>query len=461
MRTAAARGWTLHPYQEVARDYLRQRDRAALFLDMGLGKTAATLSALEPRHLPALVVAPKRVAENVWPTETKLWRPDLRVAVAAGGPAGRAKAIASNADIVALGRDNLAAELRHVRERGFRTVILDELSSFKNRAAKRWKAANLLINRDPHSTVAHVWGLTGTPSPNGLLDLWGQIALLDNGERLGKNITTYRSRYFFPGRQLPSGVIIEWNLREGAEAKIHAKLEDIALSMETDGRIELPAVTENRVDVELPPAARRIYKSLKDNMLVDLRDLLGGEVHTAKNAAILSSKLSQVSAGFLYPDTDEFGVKPDGYQTIHDEKLTALSGIVEEAQGSPILVFYRFQAERDMLRKRFKQARTIDEPGVIDEWNAGKVPLLLAHPASAGHGLNLQYGGHTVVWTSLDWDLELWEQGNKRVARQGQTHPVVIHLLMGRNTVDHIIRASLDDKAFTQNALLRHLESPL
>lgn len=438
----------LHDYQLHAVAYLRERKRAALFLDMGLGKTASTLSALEPRHLPVLVIAPKRVTEDVWPEEVSIWRPDLSISVASGTPARRRAALDSGSDIVALGRDNLK-DLTPEDSARFKTVVLDELSSFKGRGV-RFKLMKRFI------TQRHfVWGLTGTPSPNGLLDLWPQVFLLDQGARLGANITAYRNRYFIPGRQLSTGVITEWIIRPGAEARIHALLEDLCLSMSTEGRVKLPPVTVNRYAVPLTPRLMDIYNEMKRNLIANL-DVIGGEIHSAANAAILTSKLQQITAGFMYHD--EADLRGGTWDTIHTMKVDAVADIVEASLGSPVLVFYRFKAERDALRKRFPQARVATERGVTREWNEGKVEVLLAHPASAGHGLNLQHGGHTVVWTTPTWSLEEDQQANKRVARQGQKHPVVIHYLVSPGTVDTAVLARLRDKTSVQKALLDHLE---
>lgn len=446
----------LHAYQEVAVAFLRERGRAGLFLDMGLGKTAVCLRALEPRHLPVLVVAPKRVAEEVWHVEVDKWRPDLKVAVAAGSPAQRATMLRSDADIIVISRDNIADAVPVAKR--FRTFILDELSSFKTKKSNRWKAANKVQNG--MGPEPYVWGLTGTPSPNGLLDLWGQMALLDRGQRLGTTLTGYRARYFYAGRRLPTGVVTEWKLRPEAEAAIHAKLEDICLSMTTEGRLpDLPPTTYNRVKVPLPPRVKQLYKELKANYLVDLTDLgLLDVVHTASSAGVLSSKLSQMTAGFLYPDD-----RPEGdtsYSPVHQEKVRALIEIIE-GTGSPVLVFYRFAAELDMLKAAIPSAHVMSEPGILQRWNEGEVPVLLAHPASAGHGLNLQFGGHTIVWTSLPRSLEEWEQSNKRLSRQGQKHPVVIHTLEAPRTIDPLIWDSLMDKKELQDALMEHLQSPL
>jgi SNF2 family DNA or RNA helicase len=435
----------LHDYQLVARDFLRGQDRAALFLDMGLGKTAVSLAAIEPRHLPALVVAPKRVAENVWPVELGKWRPDLTMAVAAGSPTARANALASAADLVVIGRDNL----RDVQRTDFQTVILDESSSYKSVSAARTKAARKLA-----SPARHVWELTGTPTPNGYMDLFSQIRILDGGERLGTNITGFRNRYFRPGRQIANGTIVTWELREFSEHHIRALIEDICLYMESAGRIELPGFTVNPVAVELPAPARKAYNDMSRTMVADL-EMLGGDIHSATNAAVLTDKLSQITAGFLYRD-DHLG-----YHPLHLEKIRALEEIVESAQGSGVLVFYKYVAERDMLKQAVTYARTIEEPGVIAAWNRGEVPVLLAHPASAGHGLNLQDGGHTIVWTGPTWNLEHWEQGNARLHRQGQKHPVVSHVLLANRSIDHLIRAAVDDKADVQAELLDYLKSPI
>jgi SNF2 family DNA or RNA helicase len=449
----------LHDYQIVARDFLRGRNRGALFLDMGLGKTAATLSALTPEHLPALVVAPKRVAELVWPHEKELWRPDLTLSLAKGEASRRRKALAANADLVVIGRDNFRDVEKVSPARPFNTLILDELSGFKSRQSIRWKTARRIIN-NKQTPVKHVWGLTGTPTPNGLMDLWSQIALLDNGSRLGKNITAYRSRYFYPGRQLPNGVISEWIPRPEAEDRIHSLLADLCLSMETEGRIELPPVTFNTVRIPLPPSVTSVYKELKRDLVTDLRDIFGGEIHTAGNAAILSSKLSQVTAGFLY--VDDADIRGSKYTRLHTEKVKAVEEIIEGTGGSPVLVLYRFRAELELLKEGLgERAHTIDSPHVVDRWNRGEIPVLLAHPASVGHGLNLQHGGHTAVWTSLPWSLEEWEQANKRLARQGQKHPVVVHTISATGTLDDFIATRLKSKARVQDNLLDYLESPI
>ena len=441
----------LHDYQKVAVEHLQRNPRAGLFLDMGLGKTAATLRSLRPEDLPVLVVAPKRVATDVWPLETQVWRPDLTLSRATEGPAQRQQALRADTDIVVIGRDVIADAVPLAKR--FKTFVLDELSSFKSNTAGRSRAALKIANVTPK-----VVGLTGTPSPNGLLDLWHQMKILDGGARLGKNKGGYQSRYFTPGWQLPNGVVTSWDIRPGADKRIHALIDDICLSMSSDGRIELPPLTLNKVSVPLVGPAKTLYKEFQKTLVADM-EVLGGEVHTAGSAAILSSKLSQVTAGFMY--VDDADLRDGQYDVVHRAKIDALIEILD-GTGNPVLVFYRYKAEKEMIMAALKgRAHTIDEKDSIVRWNRGELPVLLAHPASAGHGLNLQHGGSTIVWTSLTWSLEEWEQGNKRLHRQGQKDPVIIHTLVSPGTVDEAIVARLTEKKTVQQALMDHLESPL
>lgn len=449
----------LHDYQEVAIHHLLGPGRGkGLFLDMGLGKTAVVLSALTSEHLPALVVAPKRVAEETWPTERTKWRPDLRLSLAAGPPAKRREALEAKADVYVIGRDNLGDLDGHPLLGKVKTLVLDELSSFKNPGSGRFKSLRRVVTKN--KTIQHIWGLTGTPSPNGLLGLWPQMYLLDQGKSLGTTLGGFRSRYFTPGWQLPSGVVTEWHLRPGADARIHGLIESTCLSMGTDGRLpDLPPTTYQDFEVSLPAPAVRIYDDMKNDLVADL-DLLGGEIHSAANAATLSGKLSQITSGALY--VDDADLRGGIYKEIHSEKLAAVLEIIE-GTGSPVLLFYRFRHEEERLKKHLTRAgirvRSVKEQGVVPAWNRGEVQVLLAHPASAGHGLNLQHGGHTIIWCSLDWDLEFWKQGNKRLARQGQTSPVIIHSVMARRTIDYAIQKRLEGKASVEDALLGHLES--
>lgn len=442
---------TLRAYQDIAVSHLERNPKAGLFLDMGLGKTATVLRSLKSDQLPALVIAPKRVAENVWEVEAEIWRPDLQMTVASGSASQRKIALSSSADVVVIGRDNIRDVLPYASK--FKTVVIDEMSGFKNQGSVRWKTARKIV-----ATATYVYGLTGTPVPNGLLDLWAQMYLLDGGQRLGKNMGLYRARYFTPGRQLANGVITEWHLRPEAAEKIYDLIGDICLSMDSEGRIELPPVTYNPVTVPLDSATRKVYKDMKDTLVADMQ-VLGGEVHTAANAAVLSSKLRQICSGFLF--VDEADLRDAKYDLIHHEKIRAIGEILEST-GSPVLIFYQFLPERDMIRAAFpKLVHLIDEKDIIAKWNRGEIPVLLVHPQSVGHGLNLQHGGHTVIWSSLTWSSEDWEQGNKRLFRSGQEHPVVIHMLISPNTVDEAMRARVLDKVSVHDALMAHLQSPL
>lgn len=442
----------LHTYQREAVEFISRPGGSALFLDMGLGKTAICLSALTEDMLPVLVTAPKRVAENVWPEERDLWRPDLTIAVAAGRPADRKRALESGADIVVIGRDNLADAVPY---RGrFRTFILDELSGFKSPKSGRFKDAKKITS---DVGVTRVWGLTGTPEPNGEMDLWAQMYILDGGEALGKSITGFRNRYFQPGQQLPSGTITSWDIREGARENILKRMEPLGLSMSTEGRVDLPPVTYNTISFPLPADARKIYQTMKRDMVLGLELL--GEIHSAGTAAILSQRLEQIATGFLYADDQD--LRDGAFSPIHSEKSKLVQEIVE-GTGSPVLVAYRFKAELRRLKGSLgKLAHTLDEPDAVARWNRGELPVLLVHPASAGHGLNLQRGGHTMVWATVPWSLEEYQQTNKRLARQGQKHPVIIHHLVAQHTVDEAKLQRLEEKKTVQQALLDHLESPL
>lgn len=403
-----------------------------------------------------LVSAPKRVAQEVWPAEAALWRSDLTIEVVVGPPARRKQILDnSTADILVMGRDLFHETTPYARR--YQTLVIDELSGYKSKTSERWKTANRLLK-----TIPRMWGLTGTPSPNGLLDLWGQIALMDGGARLGKTLGGYRDRYFTPqklvwnariGRQIP----VDYRPNPGADTRIYQLISDICLSMQTDGRIKLPDFTVNRVVVPLHPSARKPYADMERDFVANLELL--GSVHSAANAAVLTSRLSQLTAGFLYNDDQ---VNDPGYSWIHDAKIDALAEIVEATDG-PLLVFYRYRAELQRILKKFPQAVDVKrERDVQNRWNAGEIPLLLAHPASAGHGLNLQKGpGRTMVWTTLPTSLEEWDQANKRLHRQGQKNAVVAHVLHTPGTVDVVDWSRLVQKKSVQDALMDYLEAPL
>lgn len=377
------------------------------------------------------------------------WRPELNTRLARGKDAQETLEDRS-ADIVVIPRDQLD-KIKEKHARRFRTFIIDELSGFKNNKSKRFKLARR-ITRD----MPYVWGLTGTPAPQGLLDLWPQMFIIDRGECLGTTLGSYRSRYFTPGPQLPNGVITGWNLRPGAATRIHERLRPRALSMGTEGRVALPPVTENDIKVSLPPRVKAQYERLRNDLVLDA---MADGVFTAQNAASLSNRLRQLASGFLYPDADEVPDRQDDdYTLFHTAKLDALEELVESAQGTPILTAYAFRAELHQLQRRFPQARLLRGDQDVRDWNAGRLPMLIVHPASAGHGLNLQQGGHTMAWYGLPWSLEEYQQTNKRLARSGQQHPVVIHHIMTQGTVDLSVRRALAGKDSVQSALLAHLD---
>lgn len=437
----------LHSYQRRAADFARQQDRSALLMEMGLGKTATTLTAMEQRHVPMLVVAPKRVVETVWHTEAKLWRPGLNVVRATGTPTQRKTALAdTTAHVVVISRDNMSDAIPYMGR--FNSLVLDELSSFKNPSTKRFKAAKTLAGDIPV-----VWGLTGTPAPNGLMDLWAQVYLLDGGARLGKTLIAYRNRYFYAADRLPNGIVTKWVARQGSFEAITSKLSDITLAMRAQDYLDLPPVTHNLVQVPMPADAMRLYRQMLETMVAQLDD----EPVTAANGAARVGKLAQITAGFMYLQ-DELGQRiPGAVSRLHSAKVDAVEEIVE-GTGSPVLVYYWFQEELAMLKERFPQAATIDDKDVVNRWNAGEVPLLLAHPASAGHGLNLQKGpGHTIVWTTCTWAAEVWAQANARLARQGQGAPVVVHVLQGAGTNDDVIYDVVTGKVTLEQGVLKIL----
>lgn len=427
----------LHDYQRRSVRHLWEHDRAGLFLEVGLGKSAVVLSALTEDHLPALVIAPKRVSELSWPDELESWRPDLSYSIATGTKARRQAAINEHSDVTLLGVANLA----DAPVGQYRTIVLDELSMWKSRSSKRWMTTRRLVK-----PAKYVWGLTGTPAPNGLMDLWAQIYLLDQGERLDTALTRFRDRYFTAVSRLPgTHVVTEWRLREGAKEQIEGKISDICLSMRQEDYLELPPITVNPIHVKLSAKTLRVYREMKETLTYDR--------HSAATQAVASIKLSQITSGFLYADIDD----PNSELTeLHNEKTAAAREVVD-GTGSPVLIFYRFKHELYRLEKEFPEAVNIKEDGAVDRWNRGEIPVLLAHPASAGHGLNLQHGGHTIIWISLSWPPELWTQANGRLARQGQTKPVMVHTIQAQGTIDDRIAQVLARKISLQDAVMQEL----
>lgn len=442
-----------HDYQKKAIDHILANEQAGLFLEMGLGKTVSTLTAIEQLRYDrfeigkVLLIAPKRVVQDTWPDEIDKWAHvnHLKMSVVLGTPKQRREALATQADIYAINRENVVWLVEELgKDWPFDTLIIDELSSFKSSKSKRFRAL-----RKVRPYFKRVIGLTGTPAPKGLYDLWSQLYLLDSGERLGKTLTSYQNAYFRPGRVDPARhIVYEWVPRgQEAEEAIYDKIGDICLSMKTVDYLTLPDRIDNVVQIELPPKERKLYEKLEKEQLLEFDD----QDVIADNAAALTNKLLQLSNGAIY---DEDG----GVVHVHDRKTDELKEIVEEMQGQPVLVFYSFRHDLDRLKKAFPKAEELDKPDSVKRWNAGEIPMLLAHPASAGHGLNLQHGGQVIVWYGLTWSLELYQQANARLHRQGQKSSVIIHHLLTKDSIDERVLKSLQDKEMTQEALFEAIK---
>lgn len=404
-----------HDYQKYAIEYIKSHPITALFLDMGLGKTVTTLTAIRDlmydtfKVRRVLVVAPLRVARDTWPEEIRKWDhlKDLTYSVVVGIVAERRRALQKEADIYIVNRENLAWLYQNSRL-DFDMVVLDELSSFKNAKSKRFKAMKAM-----RPEVKRIVGLTGTPSGNGLMDLWAEFRLLDMGERLGQYISQYRSLYFKPDKR-NGMVVFSYKPLPGAEEVIYHQIADITVSMKANDYLEMPELVSVAKEVTLSEKEKKRYDELKKSLVLELP---GGEV-TAANAASLTMKLSQMANGAIY--TDDKNVVG-----IHNRKLDALEDLVESANGQPVLVAYWFKHDKDRIQKRM-EARELKEPQDFADWNAGKISVALIHPASAGHGLNLQQGGSILIWFGLTWSLELYQQTNARLWRQGQQSRTVI-----------------------------------
>jgi SNF2 family DNA or RNA helicase len=440
----------LHGYQEYCVGYIKQHPYCALLLDMGLGKTLVTLTAVSDMLITGditgrvLVVAPLPVARSVWAAEIDKWDhlKRLTCSLVLGTAAERTDALRRKAHIYAVNRENVPWLVETLGRRWpFGTVIVDELSSFKSPQAKRFKAL-----RAVRPFVERLIGLTGTPAPNGLTDLWSQIYLLDQGERLERYVTRYRQKYFYPARQ-NGNVVYTWGLRDGAEEAIHRRIGDIVVSMRAKDHLQLPPRTDSVCRVELDDEDMRAYKRLERKAVADI----AGDAITAANAAVLTGKLLQLASGAAYGE-DGAAVE------LHSAKIDALKGLVEDAQGEPLIVFYGYRHERARLKEALPQAVVFDaKAGHVEAWNRGEIPVLLLHPASAGHGLNLQQGGHIAVWYSLTWSLELYQQANARIDRQGQERPVIIQRIVADGTVDETVLSVLESKASLQDALIKAL----
>lgn len=444
-----------HDYQRRAIEKIMETPACGLFLEMGLGKTVVSLTAAarliydEFTVSRVLVIAPLKVAEDTWSREGQKWDhlQHLKIAKILGPEAKRKAAADSEADIYVINRENVVWLSKRYPASHWRwdMVIIDELSSFKSNKAERFKAL-----RRVRPYIDRVVGLTGTPNPNGYMDLWAQIFLLDQGERLERTIGRYRQLYFKPGKG-NGHVVYEWRLLPEAEKLIQKKISDIVVSMRAEDYLELPDQIENEVKIALPPEALRKYRKMERDHLLELKD----ETITAANAAAVMGKLLQMTGGATYNDGG-------GFATFHDEKVKALRDIIDTA-GSPVLVFYGFRHERERLLGALAKSepRELQTEKDISDWNEGKIKVLLAHPASVGYGLNLQAGGHVIVWYSIPWSLELYQQANARLHRQGQTEAVVVNHLIAIGTVDEQVMDSLRKKDTGQAALMAALKERL
>lgn len=444
-----------HLYQNFATDHILKNAAAALFLDMGLGKTVATLTAIDQLIFDlceiskVLVIAPKRVAEQVWSDEIEKWDHlnHLRISKVLGSASERKAALTRSADIYIINRENVCWLIGHLGGLGrFDMIVVDELSSFKSAKAQRFKAL-----RTVRPAVKRIVGLTGTPVPNGLLDLWPQMYLLDLGQRLGKTLTGYRDRYFSPGKR--SGhIVYEYKLRSGDdilgadyyEKEIYEKISDICISMRAADYLDLPERIDRNIELRLK--AQKRYDDFERAQVLALDNL---DHITVANAAALTNKLLQFSNGAVYDGVGK-------WHEVHSEKLEALEEIIETSNGHPVLVFYSYKSDKERIIQHLLKYQPVelDGPSAIKAWNEKKIQVMIAHPASAGHGLNLQAGGNIIVWFSLPWSLELYQQGTTRIHRQGQTEAVINHRLIAKNTMDERVLKILDLKGTGQDALL-------
>jgi len=437
----------LHKYQERAVDFILKEQRGMLALDMGLGKSVSTLTAISDMlgamiASKVLVIAPLRVANSVWAQEAGAWSHlnHLRVSVCTGPEKARRAALSLDADVYVINRENIMWLVENYGRRwDFDTVVIDESSSFKNSSSKRFKALKKML-----PAIERMVLLTGTPSPNGLLDIWPQMYLIDYGQRLGRTLTGYKQRFF---EQDYMGY--RYTPRAGSADRIHELIGDKVIHMAAEDYLDLPDRIDIEQRVDMPPKVLVDYKDFERTMLAQLE----GEVVEATTAAVLANKLLQWSNGAMYTDENK------NWSETHKAKLDALADIVDDNEGENILVAYNYKSDLERLLARFPQARVLDkQQDTIDAWNRGEIQMLLAHPASAGHGLNLQRGGALCVWFGLNWSLEYYQQFNARLHRQGQTRPVRIVHVVCKDTIDERVLGVLRDKDAVQGALLNALK---
>lgn len=441
-----------HEYQSYATEFILSHPIAAVFLEMGLGKSVITLSAIFDLCLNSflvckvLVIAPLRVARDTWPAEINKWDhlKGLSYSVAVGTEKERIDALKKQSTLYIINRENVDWL---VHKSGipfhFDMVVIDELSSFKSYGAKRFKS---LLKVRP--SVKRIVGLTGTPSSNGLMDLWAEFRILDLGQRLGRYISHYRNTYFKPDKR-NAQIIFSYKPLPGAEEEIYKQISDITISMKSTDYLKMPEYVSNEVFVTLSEKEWKVYSDFKEDMVANL----GDEEIDAVNAAVLSGKLLQMANGAVYDSENKAHV-------IHDKKLDALEDLIEGANGKPVLVAYWYKHDLERIKERFP-VRQIQSSKDIEAWNDGKIPIAVIHPASAGHGLNLQSGGSTLIWFGLTWSLELYQQTNARLYRQGQKDTVIVHHIITKNTIDEDVLLALTKKEKTQDALIDAVKANL
>lgn len=439
-----------YPHQEAGISWIVHHPACALLWGMGTGKTVTTLTALDIilhdflERGPALVIAPKRVAENTWSTEASKWEhlQHLRISKVMGSQAERLAALKVDADIYVINRENVVWLVEHLGKRWpFRIVVIDELSSFKSNQAKRWKAL-----RRVRGMIDRIIGLTGTPRPNGIEDLWPEIYLLDQGKRLGRTLSLFRDTYLLPDKR--NGMtIFSYKPKPGAEAAVYEAISDICMSINKDDVLKLPGQIYDDVQLTLPPAILKAYRKFEREKVLECLD--GDGLIMAGTEAALTNKLLQYSNGAIYDETG-------AVHALHDTKLDALEEMLEEAGGDPVLVLYAYRHDADRIRQRI-QCRQLDSSADIEDWNAGRIPVAIAHPASIGHGLNLQYGGHIIIWYGLTWSLELYQQANERLNRPGQQNVCRVYHLICKGTHDDRVLQALKNKDKGQAAALEAL----
>lgn len=449
----------LHEYQKEAVDHIMKKSHCALFLEMGLGKTVSTLTAIkklmyeELSIRKTLVIGPKRVVESVWEAECGKWSHlrNLKVSKIVGSTKKRLAALKENADVYLISRDNIAWLIGQFGGNmlPFDMLVIDELSSFKNPKSQRFKALRLV-----QPSFKRVVGLTGSPAPNGLIDLWSQIYLLDRGERLGKFITRYREDYFRPGKS-NGNIVYKYELCKNSENLIYEKIGDICMSMKAKDYLNLPKRITNIIKLKFDPQTEEKYKKFEEQKVLEMfegQDL--DEAISVTHAAALSNKLLQFANGAVYDEDRKV-------HAIHDIKLEALKEIIDDANGKPVLVAWAFKHDIDRIKEYFKKynLRELKTDKDIQDWNKGEIQIMTMHPASGGHGLNLQSGGHIIVWFGQTWSLELEEQFNARLDRQGQTEAVIVNKLVMEKTIDIDIIKAIEGKSQNQNKLMEAVKA--